>query len=404
MDARDLFGDHSETLRILIDEVRRGIKFGVPVVVTADTDGKTATAQQALKENVRQLDTSLQQIAVEPFGDMPIHFPGGGGDPKTTVVQTHPVKKGDEGFVMFASKMINSWFENGGVQAVNDCRTHSCSDGMFVPNFRSKPRAIPNYNKDSFQTRSFDGKHTIDHHYANGTIIKTVDPNDNTEDPFNKAKKFFASFFHPSNGISHNATDNTGTPTTHLMSVTHLAGALMSAFNGKHTVTAHPSNGSALMANNSETTISASPGIGAQIVSTIAHLIQAPNAQLDSAGNLTTQTSVNSSLVQGTQGNFTTAAIGAISGFTNSGGGAGAGIGAGAMATGAAASNVGTLGGDLSGALPNPSVIGITHVIGANALPVYASNTLARAGGLAAGQLYLNTAISSGNAVLCVAY
>ena len=66
------------------------------------------------------------------------------------------------------------------------------------------------------------------------------------------------------------------------------------------------------------------------------------------------------------------------------------GVGGSALASGAAASNVGTLGGDLSGTLPSPSVVSILHVAGANALTNAASDSAAALAGVAVGGLYRN--------------
>jgi hypothetical protein len=77
------------------------------------------------------------------------------------------------------------------------------------------------------------------------------------------------------------------------------------------------------------------------------------------------------------------------------------GVSSGALAPGAAASNVGALGGDLSGTLPNPNVVGITHINNAQLLPIFASRAAAVTGGLAVGQLYLNNTISGTELVLC---
>ena len=80
------------------------------------------------------------------------------------------------------------------------------------------------------------------------------------------------------------------------------------------------------------------------------------------------------------------------------------GVSSSALASGAASSNVGPLGGDLSGTLPDPEVVGITNVADANALPIYASNAAARSGGLNAGQLYVNDTVSGSEYVICVAH
>ena len=115
-------------------------------------------------------------------------------------------------------------------------------------------------------------------------------------------------------------------------------GAVLSAANGEHTVTATPS--------------------GVQISSTSGINLSAPSVGLPS---------------------------GSVS-FASLGNGAGSA----------------SLGGDLSGELPNPEVVGITHVVGANLLPSAASDSAAAAAGVAIGGLYRNTTISSGTSVLCV--
>ncbi len=74
------------------------------------------------------------------------------------------------------------------------------------------------------------------------------------------------------------------------------------------------------------------------------------------------------------------------------------------MSAGSAAGNVGPLGGDLSGTLPDPDVVGITHVTDANSLPGFTSNALAIAGGLLPGMLYINPTISGSEWVICAAH
>ena len=63
------------------------------------------------------------------------------------------------------------------------------------------------------------------------------------------------------------------------------------------------------------------------------------------------------------------------------------------MPSGAAAGNIGTLGGDLSGSLPSPTVVSILHVAGANALTNAANDSAAASAGVAVGGLYRNGSV-----------
>lgn len=73
--------------------------------------------------------------------------------------------------------------------------------------------------------------------------------------------------------------------------------------------------------------------------------------------------------------------------------GASSGVGAGGMAQNAAAYNIGNLGGDLSGTLPNPNVVGITHVANANALSNAVDDAAAATAGVPIGGLYRNGSV-----------
>jgi hypothetical protein len=46
---------------------------------------------------------------------------------------THPINKGDTGFIVFADRDISSWVETNNTSVVDSARTHSMQDSYFVP-------------------------------------------------------------------------------------------------------------------------------------------------------------------------------------------------------------------------------------------------------------------------------
>ena len=46
---------------------------------------------------------------------------------------THPINKGDTGFIIFADRDISSWVETNNRSVVDSARTHSMQDSYFVP-------------------------------------------------------------------------------------------------------------------------------------------------------------------------------------------------------------------------------------------------------------------------------
>ena len=130
----------------------------------------------------------------------------------------------------------------------------------------------------------------------------------------------------------------------------------------------------------------------------ISHTTNGSNAGINKTTN-----GPNSSITISTTGLNSSVALSSATGISltcppNTLGLPAGGVGSAAMAPGAAATNVGTLGGDLSGTLPDPDVVG------ASTVPSYSSNAAAIAGGLAVGKLYANPTISGSEHVLCVVH
>jgi phage baseplate assembly protein gpV len=80
-----------------------------------------------------------------------VFFPGGGG-----LTLTFPIKPGDECLVIFASRCIDAWWQQGGIKGQAELRMHDLSDGFIFAGVRSQPRAFV-VNTTSAQLRTDDG-------------------------------------------------------------------------------------------------------------------------------------------------------------------------------------------------------------------------------------------------------
>jgi phage baseplate assembly protein gpV len=172
MDIRERWSnDLEEVLRRIIDAKQLQMFTALPVIVHKDSDdGHTVHLQIAVKGHDEAEDGTVTEIEYPVLQDVPIQFSQGGG-----VTMTHPVKKGDEGFVIFSCRSQDNWHEKGGVQSTINSRAHDLSDGRYFPGGRSTPNKLKNYSKDSAQMRSDDGKHFVDLHPTKGTITVSVD-------------------------------------------------------------------------------------------------------------------------------------------------------------------------------------------------------------------------------------
>lgn len=171
MDSRERVNEFPEMLESLADSRQSQMWTALPVIVEKDSeDGSKVTLKVAIKSSVRKSDGKIERKEMPLLEDVPIHFMGGGGATLTT-----PIKKGDEGLVVFASRSIDNWFQNGGVQQPFSARQHDLSDAMFIPGLRSEKRKLENYSKNTVQLRSDDGKTVVDMDPATGKVTVNSD-------------------------------------------------------------------------------------------------------------------------------------------------------------------------------------------------------------------------------------
>jgi hypothetical protein len=161
-----------------------------PAFLTEDLDktAQTVTVQIALQERVRiGTGTGTAWMDVPAIIMVPIVLPRGGGYSLTL-----PLKKGDEGLLVFCDTCFDFWWKNGqsgspaptlpngavssGSQRQNEVRRHDVHDCGFVPGMYSQPHVLSNYSTDSLQLRSDDGETFIDVSSTEG--ITVTSPND----------------------------------------------------------------------------------------------------------------------------------------------------------------------------------------------------------------------------------
>ncbi len=338
-DFRELFDNPEEAFRAMFGGLQRHLHTAMVSRVTeASADGHTLQAQPVIQQQIQ--DPTLTQTMFQdhpPLLDVPVHFPGGAG-----TVLTHGIAEGDEILSVFASRALDTWHQNGGTAVPVSDRIHSLSDAVAIPGVRSDPRKLQQVDTQAAHLRSEDKTAVHEVHPTNGVQTFHADPStapaSASFDPLTMAATFYRHVVQSATGILGSATSGS---TTHTHGVSHGAGAFMSAFTsaGTNFVRAHPVLGSILSALDGQHSVTAGLG-GVTLQSATSISMACPPGGL--------------SLPSG-------------------------GVSASALASGAASQNVGPVSGDLSGSLPSPTVTGILHVVGADALPVAANDAAAAA-------------------------
>lgn len=121
------------------------------IIGSFDPEAQTCTVQPAISGDRRMPDGSIQAIQMPVLLDCPVLWQGGGG-----VTLTFPIKPGDECLIVFASRCIDFWWQQGGVQGQAELRMHDLSDGFVLVGVRSQPRKF-NVSTSAAQLRTDDG-------------------------------------------------------------------------------------------------------------------------------------------------------------------------------------------------------------------------------------------------------
>jgi phage baseplate assembly protein gpV len=149
-----LYGERWEDPLGMIKSALRGnqarIWTSMPgIVQTPIASDGTVSIKLSLQGVVRLPSGKVVNVNYPMLQKCPVQFASGGG-----FYYTHPVMQGDEVLVVFSSRCIDSWWQQGGVQPPLVLRMHALSDGFCIPGISSAPNALPNVSQTSIQLRS----------------------------------------------------------------------------------------------------------------------------------------------------------------------------------------------------------------------------------------------------------
>lgn len=154
MDRRQRVDDPTTNMETLRRATQSSIWTALPGIIQSFDAKKMTCAVQPVIQGV-QIDQKTSQASFSNLPllvDCPVCFPGFGG-----ITLTFPIAAGDECLVIFASRCIDAWWQNGGVQKPMTYRMHDLSDGFVLPGGRSQPRVLSNISTTTAQLRSDDG-------------------------------------------------------------------------------------------------------------------------------------------------------------------------------------------------------------------------------------------------------
>lgn len=153
-DRRELYADEQTTLLAALEGWQSALWTALPVRVLTPLDPvrRTVSLQCLVRVKLQKPDHTFEWVEFPPFINCPVVFPSGGG-----VTLTFPVRAGDEGLALFASRCIDGWWQNGGIQNQPELRMHDLSDGFYLPGVSSVPDVIPGISTTRAQLRDDPG-------------------------------------------------------------------------------------------------------------------------------------------------------------------------------------------------------------------------------------------------------
>lgn len=138
----------TELLRRAFIEMMKGVCTSIPGhILTFDPDSQLAQVQVGIV----RVDTNDAVFEVGPIIETPVYFPGG------DYCVEYQIDPGCEGDILFSQRCVDGWIQSGGVAANPIGRFHDMQDAFFLPGFRSKPNALPDFQNNGVRLRNREG-------------------------------------------------------------------------------------------------------------------------------------------------------------------------------------------------------------------------------------------------------
>lgn len=154
MNRAERLDDTEESLRLAQENAQAQMWTALPGIVKAvDLAKQTCSVQPAIRGSVTDKEGKTSPCDLPLLVDVPIVFPRAGG-----FALTFPVQEGDECLVVFASRCIDAWWQNSGVQEPAEWRMHDLSDGFAILAPTSQPRKLDGVLSDAVHLRTDDGQ------------------------------------------------------------------------------------------------------------------------------------------------------------------------------------------------------------------------------------------------------
>lgn len=165
-DPRQYLNDSEEGTRLALDGRQATVWTAMPAIVqSVDFSKMTCVCQITIQGRFEDQNGVVTFVNLPVIQDVPIVFPSAGG-----FSITFPMVAGDEVLVVFASRCIDSWWQNGGfVNKPMEFRMHDLSDGFAIPGPKSVPNALPGISTTACQIRNNTGTAYVEI-TADGTI------------------------------------------------------------------------------------------------------------------------------------------------------------------------------------------------------------------------------------------
>jgi len=177
MDQKERIGNFEEGIRAALKGFQADLWTALPGIAQVnpntglcfDPAKMTVAVQPTIKAYVLSSKGVQTWVALPLLIDVPVVFPCAGG-----FALTLPIQPGDEVLVIFASRCMDAWWQNGGVGIQAELRMHDKSDGFAIPGVRSKPNVLPNVSMATAQLRNLAGTAYIE--LEAGGVVNIVAP------------------------------------------------------------------------------------------------------------------------------------------------------------------------------------------------------------------------------------